>query len=78
MEKIDGISNFEIKNSFFIEKDLSKTIYFWYEQIDYLYFSNESYTIHLSQEDIEIISKIPETRDKLKVLGFKKNVEIKI
>lgn len=58
-------------------RDFSEVVSLWFAKIDNLYFLNENIVVVLSDFDKIVVSNFPECCDKLKVLGFKKNVVIK-
>lgn len=57
-------------------KNINKLIVYWFEEIDKLYFSQNTYTIFLSDIDKKIITTSKDCFDKLRVLNFKKNIKI--
>lgn len=48
----------------------------WFEKIDQFYYSRKNCIIVLSKSDKKVISNCQDCRDKLRILSFRKNIQI--
>jgi len=72
---VNGIvKKFELSD--ITEENLENVIREWFYQIDCLYYTYNDIVITLSEKDKKILKLFPDCVDKLRVLNFKKEVEI--